>query len=244
MRDRRQAPSQARVEVMFDDIVDRYDVVNRVLSLGLDRRWRRRAARALGRVGGLVLDLGCGTGDLLREVGVERAIGVDVSERMLLRARYRVGRAARLVRGSAFSLPFADASFAGAVSGFVLRNLDDLEGAFAELARVVRPGGSLALVDITEPSRPALRTAFRAYFDAVAPALGGLVGKREAYRYLTRSLAQVPPPSEVTAMLGEAGFVDSAARPLTGGIVTLFTGRRGPIGPGQRRDGQIEAHFE
>jgi demethylmenaquinone methyltransferase/2-methoxy-6-polyprenyl-1,4-benzoquinol methylase len=230
--------------MMFDDIVERYDVVNRILSLGLDRGWRRRAARAVRGSDGRVLDLGCGTGDLVREIGLERTIGVDVSERMLRRARARMGRAARLVRGSAFSLPFADGSFGGAVSAFVLRNLDDLDGALAELARVVRPGGSIALVDITEPASPTLRRAFRAYFDAVAPALGGLVGKREAYRYLTRSLAQLPPRSEVTVMLRRAGFVDPVARPLTGGVVTLFTGRRGPIRPGQGSNAHVEAHVE
>src|SRR5439155_8147242 len=171
-------------------------------------------------------------------------IGLDVSERMLLRARARLGRAARGVCGSAFSLPFADASVAAAVSAFVLRNLDDLEGAFGELARVVRPGGPIALVDITEPTSPVLRKAFHGYFDAVAPALGGLVGKRAAYRYLTRSLAQLPPASEVTAMLGHAGFVDAVARPLTGGAVTLFTARREPIVAAQRGDNQDEARFE
>lgn len=216
---------------MFDDIVERYDLLNSLLSFGLAAVWRRTAAR---QVDGLarVLDLGCGTGDLVRSTGVERAVGVDVSERMLRRARARVGAEARLVQGSAFALPFADDAFDGAVSGFVLRNLEDLAGAFVELARVVRPGGRIALLDITEPRHPWMRRAFDAYFRVAAPTLGALVGKRDAYAYLTRSLAQMPPSTGVVDLLNEAGFGRAAARPLSGGVVTLFTavvaGGRGP----------------
>ena len=211
---------------MFDDIVERYDVLNTVLSLGLDRLWRRAAVREMDGVGRPVLDLGCGTGDLVRGVGVARCVGLDVSEAMLRRARTRVGSQARLVRGSAFALPFRDGAFAGAGSGFVLRNLEDLPRAFAELARVVKPGGRVALVDITEPRNLTMRRLFDAYFRTVAPALGALVRKREAYTYLTRSLAQLPPPDEVARMLDDAGFGHTAARSLTGGVVTLFTGVR------------------
>jgi demethylmenaquinone methyltransferase/2-methoxy-6-polyprenyl-1,4-benzoquinol methylase len=211
---------------MFDDIVDRYDLLNTVLSMGLDRVWRRRAVHEVREVRGAVLDLGCGTGGLMRALGAERTVGVDVSGRMLARARGRIGPVARLVQGSAFALPFAQGSFGGAVSGFVLRNLEDLDQAFAELARVVGSGGRIALLDITDPPNAVLRTLFRVYFDSVAPAVGRLFGKGAAYRYLTRSLAQLPPPAEVTAMLERAGFAGAAARPLTGGVVTLFTGQR------------------
>jgi demethylmenaquinone methyltransferase/2-methoxy-6-polyprenyl-1,4-benzoquinol methylase len=229
---------------MFDGIVDRYDLLNTVLSAGLDRMWRRIALREVRDSPGPLLDLGCGTGDLVRGGGVGRVVGLDVSGAMLRRARGRLGTAARLVQGSAFTLPFADRSFNGAVSGFVLRNLESLDEAFTELARVVRPGGRVALVDITEPDNPAFRRLFHAYFDTVAPALGGLVGKREQYRYLTASLSQLPPPAEVAEMLGRARFDEAAARPLTGGIVTLFTGRRGAVVPGGKRWTQNEAHFE
>jgi len=211
---------------MFDDIVDRYDLLNTVLSMGLDRVWRRRAVHEVRDVRGPVLDVGCGTGDLMRALGAERTVGVDVSGRMLRRARRRIGPVARLVQGSAFALPFADGSFGGAVSGFVLRNVEDLDVAFSELARVIRPGGRIALLDITDPPNAVMRMLFRVYFDSVAPAVGGLFGKRGAYRYLTRSLAQLPPPAEVTAMLERAGFAGAVARPLTGGMVTLFTGQR------------------
>lgn len=212
---------------MFDDIVERYDVLNAVLSLGLDRWWRRAAVRAIHpRQGGRVLDLGCGTGDLSHALSDRaRVVGLDVSAGMLAVASRR-WHEVQLVRGSAFRLPFRDASFDGAASAFVLRNLNDLPGAFAELARVVTPGGRVALVDITEPRSAMLRIPFDAYLGTVAPFLGGLVGKRSAYRYLVRSLANLPPPAEIAAAMEEAGFAAAATTRLTGGIVTLFTGVR------------------
>lgn len=216
---------------MFDDIVGRYDLVNGLLSLGLDRVWRRAAIRAVPfGPGDRILDLGCGTGDLSRQLARAgaRPVGLDVSHRMLVEARRKLPEAdaEALVQGSAFSLPFADGAFAGAVSGFVLRNLNDLRRAFGELARVVRQGGRIGLVDITEPRSRVVRRGFDAYFGRVAPALGGLIGKREAYRYLARSLGQLPPPSEVCRMLEAAAFRDVAGRALAGGMVTLFTGTR------------------
>lgn len=235
----RRAPAEPRVRAMFDDIVERYDAVNTLLSLGLDRRWRRVAvgAAAVGP-GRRILDLGCGTGDL--SLAVARVggapVGVDVSARMLEAAARRAdgrqgtAQAVRLVQGSAFRLPFADGAFDGCVSGFVLRNLHDLPGAFAELARVIRPGGRASLVDITEPPSPLLRRLFDAYFAVAAPTLGGLVGRRDAYRYLAASLAQLPPRTEVCSLLREAGFARVGARPLSGGMVTLFVAERATEG--------------
>ncbi|MBA3551874.1 MAG: ubiquinone/menaquinone biosynthesis methyltransferase [Actinobacteria bacterium] len=221
------------MEALFDDIVGRYDRVNTILSFGLDRAWRRTAARALGSpLGTLVLDLGCGTGALgLQLAATHRVVGVDVSHGMLTAAVSKAtnpGRRMRLVRGTALRLPFRSGAFQGAVSAFLLRNLDDLPGAFDELARVVAPAGSVALLDITGPRHPVLRRAFDAYFGAAAPALGALTGSPNAYRYLVRSLAQLPAPEGVCAMLREAGFSDTRARGLTGGVVTLFTATRGP----------------
>jgi demethylmenaquinone methyltransferase/2-methoxy-6-polyprenyl-1,4-benzoquinol methylase len=145
---------------------------------------------------------------------------------MLLAARQKGGKRLSLVEGSVFALPFDHGTFHAAVSGFVLRNLEELPAAFAELARVMAPGGRIGLVDITEPPHPALRRLFDAYFGVAAPALGRLAGQPDAYRYLARSLAQLPPPREVCALLEASGFAGCEARPLTGGMVTLFTGRR------------------
>jgi demethylmenaquinone methyltransferase/2-methoxy-6-polyprenyl-1,4-benzoquinol methylase len=214
--------------MMFDGIVERYDLLNGLLSFGFDRWWRRAAAVAADpRPNDLILDLGCGTGELSARVAGAtprvRVVGLDVSAGMLAAAARRGTPRVRLVRGSAFHLPFAGGTFDAVVSGFVLRNLDDLRGAFDELARVTRPGGRLALVDVTEPPNALMRKAFDAYFGTAAPALGRMVGKGDAYRYLARSLAQLPPPEQVGAMLTEHGFERATARPLTGGMVTHFT---------------------
>jgi demethylmenaquinone methyltransferase/2-methoxy-6-polyprenyl-1,4-benzoquinol methylase len=231
------APPEPEIRSLFDGLVGRYDVVNDVLSLGMDRAWRRTARRALHpRPGDRVLDLGCGTGDLGRPLAARaRVVGVDLSRPMLLRARAKAGAGAglALIEGSAFALPFRAGAFDGAVSGFVLRNLRDLGAAFDELARVVRPGGDVALVDITGPTRHVLRRGFDVAFGTMAPLVGRAVGREREYRYLVRSLAHLPPASELCAMLGRAGFADVGARPLTGGIVTLFTGRRTDGGTGR-----------
>jgi demethylmenaquinone methyltransferase / 2-methoxy-6-polyprenyl-1,4-benzoquinol methylase len=209
---------------MFDGLVDRYDLLNRLISLGMDGAWRRAAIRAVGpRAGDRVLDLGCGTGDLLALLaGRAQPVGMDVSGQMLARAHARLGSRAGLVRASAFQLPFAGRAFQGAVSAFVLRNLQDLEGAMAELARVLAPGARIGLLDATEP-RGVLRPAFDVYFRLAGPALGALIGRRNAYQYLASSLAQIPPPAEMCRLLAGAGFSDCQAHPLTFGVVTLFT---------------------
>jgi len=145
---------------------------------------------------------------------------------MLEAARRRLGDRVRLVRGSVFRLPFAHATLGGAVSGFVLRNLEDLPAAFAELARVLRPGSPVGIVDITEPQGPVAGRLFDAYFSRAAPALGSLVGRRREYGYLARSLAQLPPPNDVCDLLRGAGFEAVRARSLAPGMVTLWTARR------------------
>jgi demethylmenaquinone methyltransferase/2-methoxy-6-polyprenyl-1,4-benzoquinol methylase len=214
---------------MFDGIAGRYDLLNLILSLGLDRAWRRAAARAATtRPGELVLDLGCGTGDLSAALGRQgvRVVGLDASAGMLAAAAAREVRGVDLVRGSAFGLPFRDGAFGAVASAFVLRNLDDLPTAFAEMSRVTRPGGRLALIDITEPPVRALRIGFDAYFRAAAPALGALSGHPDEYRYLVRSVAHLPPAIDLCAGLRRVGFDRVRARPLTGGVVTLFTGIR------------------
>ena len=213
---------------MFDAVVARYDLVNALLSLGLDRWWRRRTVLAIApSPGARVLDLGCGTGKLGELLAEDsRVVGLDLSQQMLVAATERLGERIRFVRGSMFALPFTDGVFDRATSAFVLRNLTDLPSAFAELARVMAPGGSLALVDITGPRRAWLRALFDIFFDTVAPLLGRLVGQAEAYRYLAQSLAQLPAPEVLCQMLEGAGFVRVGAHPLTGGMVTLWTATR------------------
>ncbi|MFL5738027.1 MAG: ubiquinone/menaquinone biosynthesis methyltransferase [Actinomycetota bacterium] len=217
------------MRAMFDSIAGRYDLVNDVLSLFMDRRWRRVTADSVrARAGDVALDLGVGTGELGSQLapGV-RVVGVDVSAEMLRRARGR-GRRRRLdvVQGSAFRLPFADGGFDAVVSGFVLRNLDDLPGAFAELARVVRPGGRIALVDITQPRKPALRFLMNGYLGTAAPLLGRITGRADAYRYLARSATTLPPAREVCTLLSTAGFGSCGERSLAPGFVTLWTATR------------------
>lgn len=224
----REAPPPARVEHMFDQVVNRYDLVNDLLSLGLDRWWRRTTLKALpSRPGDRVLDFGCGTGALgAKLTGRADVVGMDLSHPMLVEAARRTQRRFGLVQGSVFALPFADGAFRGVTSAFVLRNLNDLPGAFAELARVTAPGGALAIVDITGPRTPWMRKPFNAYFGTVAPLLGRLTGQEDAYRYLARSLAQLPSPEELCRFLEGAGFRRARARGLSGGMVTLWTAVR------------------
>ena len=220
---------------MFDGVAARYDVVNTLLSLGLDRHWRGAVVRAVAAgPGDLVLDLGSGTGDLTAALAKRgpRVAGVDASRGMMAAARARHSGLNELILGSAFRLPFRDACFDAAASAFVLRNLDDLPAAFAELARVLRPGGRLAMADITEPASPLIRRMFDAYFGVAAPALGSLAGRGDDYRYLVRSVAHLPPATDLCADLRRAGFGSARARRLTGGIVTLFTATRNRSGEG------------
>ena len=213
------------VRTMFDTIAPRYDVVNRIMTFGLDRLWRKRAVAALDlAAGSAVLDLACGTGDLCRDVesvGL-RPVGVDLSIGMLRHAR----TTAPLVQGDGLALPFADASFDGVVSGFALRNFVALPPVFAELARVVRPGGRVALLDVASPSNPLLKAGHAVYFGQVVPRIGGLLSDRAAYRYLPRSVAYLPEGNGILAMLEGAGFGAVQRRMLSGGITQLITSTR------------------
>jgi demethylmenaquinone methyltransferase/2-methoxy-6-polyprenyl-1,4-benzoquinol methylase len=222
-----QGEEKARaVRRLFDTISPRYDLVNRVMTFGMDAGWRRRTVRELALpTGSLVFDLACGTGDLCRELSAarHRAIGFDFSDGMLRAARTDVP----LVEANILRLPARDTSADGATCGFALRNVVSLEELFTELARVVRPGGRIALLETAEPGGRLKRLGHRVYFRKVVPTIGGLLSNREAYSYLPRSTAYLPRPEELLSMLRAAGFPDARRLPLSGGITQLLVATRG-----------------
>jgi demethylmenaquinone methyltransferase/2-methoxy-6-polyprenyl-1,4-benzoquinol methylase len=209
---------------MFDRIAPVYDVMNRVMTAGLDVRWRRLAAESVVRPGDRVLDAACGTGDLAiadLKAGAGRVTGLDFSERMLERARRKAPL--EWVQGDLLALPFADATFDAATVGFGVRNVEDLALALRELRRVLRPGGRVAILEITQP-RGALRPFYSLWFDRVVPLLGRLLPGGDAYTYLPASVKRFPTAERLAAMLREAGFANVRFRLLAGSIVALHTG--------------------
>lgn len=220
------AEEKARVvREMFDRIAPRYDLVNRIISLGLDIRWRRRAVRALSLPGAsLVLDLACGTGDFCRELSRQgyRAVGFDFALQMLRAARTPVA----LVQADVLALPVRDGAADGVTSGFVLRNVTALDRFIAEAARVVRPGGRVALLEVSEPQSRLVRAGHRLWFERAVPLLGGLFSDRPAYRYLPRSVEYLPPPERLVSMLRGSGFPDAESIPLSGGVAQMLVGTR------------------
>jgi demethylmenaquinone methyltransferase/2-methoxy-6-polyprenyl-1,4-benzoquinol methylase len=214
------------VRSMFDRIAPVYDVMNRVFTMGLDGRWRKLAAAGAVRPGDRVLDAACGTGDLAladRKAGGE-VTGLDFSERMLERARQKSDQV-QWVQGDVLALPFGDASFDAATIGFGIRNVDDLDAGLRELARVVRPGGRLAVLEITRPTG-VLRPFFRLWFDVLIPLAGKALPGGAAYTYLPASVRRFPGPDDLADALRRAGFADVNHRLLAGGIVSLHVGRR------------------
>jgi demethylmenaquinone methyltransferase/2-methoxy-6-polyprenyl-1,4-benzoquinol methylase len=212
------------VRGMFDRIAPVYDVMNHVMTAGLDRRWRKLAVREVVWPGDRVLDACCGTGDLAVEAERRggRVVGLDFSEKMLERARPKSG-AIEWVQGDAMALPFPDADFDAATVGFGVRNLADLEGGLRELARVLGPGGKLAVLEITRPSG-ILKPFFRLWFDVLVPLAGRVLPGGEAYTYLPASVRRFPGPDDLSALLETAGFEDVRHRLLGGGIVALHVG--------------------
>jgi demethylmenaquinone methyltransferase / 2-methoxy-6-polyprenyl-1,4-benzoquinol methylase len=213
------------VRGLFDTISPRYDLVNRVMTFGMDVGWRRAAVASLRLPGGsLVADLACGTGDLCRELERRgyRAVGFDFSHGMLVNAH----TTAPLVEADVLQLPLADASVDGVTCGFALRNVVSLAGLFRELGRVVRAGGRIALLDASEPDNRVMRAGHRVYFNRVVPMIGGTLSNRMAYSYLPASMAYLPPTSEMIARLREAGFPDATRRQLSGGLTQLLVGTR------------------
>jgi demethylmenaquinone methyltransferase/2-methoxy-6-polyprenyl-1,4-benzoquinol methylase len=216
----------AAVEAMFDRISPVYDPMNRLMTAGLDRRWRRLTVRAVVKPGDSVLDACCGTGDLALEAerAGGRVTGLDFSERMLERAR-RKSADVEWVRGDLLALPFADGSFDAATVGFGIRNVADLDGGLRELARVLRPGGRLGCLEITRP-RGALRPFFSLWFEGVVPLAGKVLPGGSAYTYLPASVRRFPGPEDLGEELRGAGFGEIGWRLLGGGIVALHAATR------------------
>ncbi len=215
----------ARVRAMFDTIAPRYDLVNRLMTFGLDQRWRRMTVEALALPeGARILDLACGTGDLSR-AAVRRTytvIGTDLSAGMLAANRAGVP----LVESDGSQLPFVDGAFDGLVCGYALRNFTDLGATLTESARVLRPGGRLGILEVDAPTSGLWRTGFDLWFNKAVPVLGGALSDRTAYRYLPESVAYLPRKPVLRQMLLDAGFSTVGIRPLAGGLSQLIVATR------------------
>jgi demethylmenaquinone methyltransferase/2-methoxy-6-polyprenyl-1,4-benzoquinol methylase len=212
------------VRRMFDRIAPVYDAMNRIMTVGLDRRWRRATIEQTVRDGDRVLDACCGTGDLAIEAYGRgaRVTGLDFSESMLARAR-RKERAIEWIRGDVLALPFDDGAFDAVTVGFGVRNVADLDAALRELRRVLRPGGRIGILELTTP-RGVLAPFYRLWFDRAVPLLGRLLPGGAAYTYLPASVRRFPAPEELASTLARAGFGGVRFRRFAGGIVALHVG--------------------
>lgn len=224
------------VREMFASIAPRYDATNRLLTAGVDERWRRRAVRELAPpAGGRVLDLCCGTGDLtfhlLRKEPTLRVVGLDFCAPMLdgarARARKQTRGTAEFVEGDVMALPFEAESFDGAIMGFSMRNVVDIDATLKEAHRVLRPGTRLVNLDVTKVPNPIVRRAFELYFYGVVPLVGGLVGgSKSAYRYLPNSLTNFPDADALARRFEAAGFRDVRYLRMGGGAIAIHVGTK------------------
>jgi demethylmenaquinone methyltransferase/2-methoxy-6-polyprenyl-1,4-benzoquinol methylase len=224
---------------MFDRVAARYDVLNSVMSAGLHHRWRERAAdRAELKPGDSALDVCCGTGDLALELARRvtpggRVVGCDFSEPMLDLAREKAAASeavnARFEWADALQLPYDAGRFDAVTVGFGVRNLADLDRGLHEMARVLRPGGRLVVLEITQPSRPPLSTFYSLWFDRVVPVLGSLSGDPEAYAYLPESVRSFPDPHRLAAKMDAAELGRIRYTVLAGGIIAIHSGVKAPL---------------
>jgi len=223
--------SEPQVRAMFDRIAGFYDLMNSVMTAGLHHRWRARAADlAALEPGDSALDVACGTGDLAielaRRVGAGgEVIGTDFAEEMLERARAKAPELA-WEWGNALELPYASGRFDAATVGFGARNFSDLDRGLAEMARVVKPGGRVVVLEITTPRRPPLSTFYSVWFDRVVPLIGRLTGEEEAYTYLPSSVRRFPAPDGLAGAMQRAGLGDIRWILTAGGIIALHVGTK------------------
>jgi demethylmenaquinone methyltransferase / 2-methoxy-6-polyprenyl-1,4-benzoquinol methylase len=223
-----------RVREMFATIANRYDLLNHLLSANVDKRWRRIVATKvrdkLSSSGSCVLDVACGTGDLsltLFETTGARVIGTDFCRPMLAIAAGKVPGQVPLIEGDALSLPFRSGSFDAVTIAFGLRNLSSVENGLAELCRVLKPGGWVAVLECSKPSNAIVRAFYGLYFRGVLPVLGGAVsGSLSAYAYLPASVQKFPDQAQLALLMNGAGFEQVQYQNLTGGVVALHMGRR------------------
>lgn len=220
------ATKREAVQNMFDRIAPRYDLLNRLLTFGMDQLWRRRSLSIIG-VGAsdTVVDIACGTGDfaeLARARGAQ-VVGIDFAFEMLLGARRR-DIDAGFVQGDALNLPLPDRCATAVTCGFALRNFVSLDPVFQEMARVLQPGGRIALLEVYEPQNPLLRALHCLHFKKLVPLVGGLLSDRTAYRYLPKSVAYLPPDAQLFASLERAGFKDVKRKKFFFGAAQLLTG--------------------
>jgi demethylmenaquinone methyltransferase/2-methoxy-6-polyprenyl-1,4-benzoquinol methylase len=222
--------------LMFDSIARHYDGTNKILSFGLDGMWRRRAVSRLN-LGAerRYLDVGCGTGDIaleiLRQAPESKVVGIDPSQEMLSRGQLKISEAGlsdsiSLIMGDVLGLKFEDESFDGAITSFCIRNVTDRRQGLSEIRRVVRPGGRLVILELTQPTGAIMRPLFSIYARVVMPIVTKIMSSVSAYRYLTDSMVDFPRPEMILDLMKEVGFIDRRYARMTGGIVTLFEGNK------------------
>lgn len=231
------SPTEKRsyVRRMFTAIAPRYDLMNRLMAMGRDQAWRRTVVQLCALpTGGRLLDVATGTGDIayeaLRQDPTLRAVGIDLTREMMVYGQDKQpagGLALPFIEGDALTLPFADGVFDAACSGFMMRNVVDIRTAFAEQARVVRPGGRVVCLEISLPRTPVFSQLFRLYFFKVVPLIGGLIsGQREAYTYLPNSAVPLPKPAELARLMEAVGLRDVGYRMAMLGTVSIHWGAK------------------